>query len=286
MMMINFTVVIPLYNKELSIINTLKSVLNQTYQNFEIVVIDDGSTDDSAKIVKNMNNPKIRLISQPNQGVSAARNNGVEKAKNDWIAFLDADDIWEKNHLEEVVKMMLVFPNATVYTTSFRYSDNRKVFKHKRAENVFVVSNYFQEALLEDLICTNIIVVNRISFNKVGGFKTFLNRGEDVDLWARLAKRFDIVKSTTVTAIYRIDAENRTSLSRNLEKTHVYHLNLNTTNQDEKAYYEHLIFLRLLAYLRSGDLQSFLKLFIHHKQIKRGNFLRFVANHYKGKGLV
>lgn len=87
-----FSVVIPLYNKEKSIAQSLKSVLDQTYTNFEIVVVDDGSTDKSVEVVKNIGDDRIQLLCQPNAGPSKARNTGVKNSKGDWIVFLDADD--------------------------------------------------------------------------------------------------------------------------------------------------------------------------------------------------
>src|SRR5690554_7052561 len=95
-----FSVVIPLYNKELSINNTIQSVLNQTFQDYEIVVVNDGSTDKSLEVVKQINDFRIRIINKLNGGVSSARNRGIEESKFDWIAFLDGDDLWMENHLE------------------------------------------------------------------------------------------------------------------------------------------------------------------------------------------
>ena len=139
---IKFSVVIPLYNKQQSIVNTILSVFKQSYQNFEIVIIDDGSADSSVDAVKSISDERIRLIHQENQGVSAARNRGIKEASYEWIAFLDGDDLWESNHLEEIVKMMKVFPEHKVYVTSFEYSDKRKMFKHKRNSSIFKIENF------------------------------------------------------------------------------------------------------------------------------------------------
>src|SRR5699024_6424946 len=100
-----FSIVIPLYNKELSITNTLQSVLNQTFTDFEVVIVNDGSTDNSVEKVEAFNDPRIRLIHQANAGVSAARNKGIEEANYDWISFLDADDLWMENHLSILKNM-------------------------------------------------------------------------------------------------------------------------------------------------------------------------------------
>src|SRR5690242_20716958 len=91
------SIIIPVYNAEVYIKSTIKSVLCQTYTNFEIVVVDDGGTDESIRLIEALNDPRIRIIRQPNQGVSVARNNGVAAAKGDYIAFLDSDDLWYPN---------------------------------------------------------------------------------------------------------------------------------------------------------------------------------------------
>lgn len=279
-----FSVVIPLYNKELSIRNTILSVLNQSYQNFEIVVVNDGSTDGSIDVINNIEDTRIRIIHQSNQGVSTARNKGIKESKYEWIAFLDGDDLWENNHLEEIINMMEIYPNEKVFVTSFEYSDKRKLFKHNRDRSVFIIDNYFKEAIDEILIWTSIIVLNKECIEKVNGFNPILKRGEDVDLWGRVSKKFNIVKSNKVTAIYRVDAENRTSLSKDLESTHVYYLNLsNTINNYEFIYYQEILFQRLFSYLKSFYILCFFKLLLKHKEIKTFDFIVFVFNMIKSK---
>ena len=281
---IKFSVVIPLYNKGQSIVNTVLSVLNQSYQNFEIVIINDGSTDSSVDAVKTINDERIRLIHQENQGVSAARNRGIKEACYEWIAFLDGDDLWEVNHLEEIIKMMATFPNEKVYVTSFEFSDKRKMFKHERKSSIFKIDNYFKEAIKENLLWTSIVVVHAQCFIDVGGFNVNLNRGEDLDLWARLAKKYNIIKSVVITAIYRIDAENRTSLSKDLKRTHIYYFDIsNTTDIYELEYYKSMLFLRLLAYLSCFNFLCFFMLLRKYRDINLMEFLIFVYNIYRKK---
>lgn len=262
-----FSVVIPLYNKELSIANTIQSVLNQTFQDFEIVVVNDGSTDRSAEIVEQINDPRIRLIHQKNQGVSAARNTGIKEAKHEWIAFLDGDDLWEKEHLEEVIKMIQVFPNEKVYVTSYEYSDGRPMFKHERDTNIFKIENYFKEALKESLIWTSIVVVNKSCIDKVGGFNVILSRGEDLDLWARLAREYDIVKSSKVTAVYRIESENRAmSSTTSYEKSYASIIDLNDARtHDEKKYLKLQIKAKYKICTYNKEWTNLLKCFKQHK---------------------
>lgn len=278
-----FSVVIPLYNKELSIQNTILSVLNQSYQNFEIVVINDGSTDSSVDAVKSINDDRIRLFNQENQGVSAARNKGIKEAWFEWVALLDGDDLWETNHLEEIIKMMNIFPNERVYVTSFEYSDKREMYRHIRENSIFKIDNYFKEAVRESLIWTSITVVNKNCFNSIGFFNTKLIRGEDLDLWARLAKKFNIIKSSKITAIYRIDAENRTNVTRKLENTQVYYLDFNQCSDFyEYFYYKNILFKRLLAYIYMYDVYSFFRLMNRYPKISYVGFpffmLRFLSN--------
>jgi len=266
MSIIKFSIVIPLYNKEQSIFNTVFSALNQTYQNFEIVIINDGSTDDSVNVVNSIKDKRIRLIHQENRGVSAARNRGIKEAKYEWIAYLDGDDIWEANHLEEVVNMMKVFPKEWVYVTSFIFSDNREMFKHKRNGSIFKIENYFKEALKEYLLWTSIVVIHSECIRNVGGFNENLKYGEDLDLWARVAKDYRIIKSSNVTATYRVDAENRSSGYQNLNHCFDYQINLNDVKRkDIYDFYCLLINRRLFSYLISLNIKDFIKLKRRHK---------------------
>lgn len=273
-----FSVVIPLYNKELSITNTVQSVLDQTYQNFEIVIINDGSTDSSIKAVEAINDNRIRLIHQENQGVSAARNRGIKEAKFEWIAFLDGDDLWEPNHLEEITKMMNLYPEEKVFVTSFVYSDNRPMFKHPRATPIFKIENYFKEAMKENLMWTSIVVARRNCLEEVGLFNISLTRGEDLDLWARIAKNFFIIKSTNATAIYRVEAENRTGLITHLNKTYVYYLDLKSaTTDDELKYYNFLILRRMYDYISVLNFKSYSKTKSKHNTGLRAFFIYAVS---------
>ena len=117
------SVIIPTYNREALVCRAIQSVLNQSYQNFEIIVVDDGSTDNSANIVRAINDDRIRLFSQKNCGVSAARNKGIELAVSDLIAFLDSDDQWTPKFIETVLKLKDKFPQAGAYVTAYQICD-------------------------------------------------------------------------------------------------------------------------------------------------------------------
>lgn len=262
-----FSVVIPLYNKEFSIVNTIQSVLNQTNPNFEIIVVNDGSTDNSVQLLEQLNDNRIRLIQQKNKGVSAARNRGIQEAKYEWIALLDGDDLWEANHLEEVVKMMRKFPHEKIYVTSFQYSDRRHIFEYSHENKIFKLDNYFKEAIDKNLIWTSVVVIHKSCFKTIGGFDIRLTRGEDLDLWARLAKRFNIIKSQEVTATYRVDAENRACENRNFNvyTNSVYHYDLNQPlAEDEFNYYMDKLIKTCRTLIYNRDIKSFLILYRKH----------------------
>jgi glycosyltransferase involved in cell wall biosynthesis len=114
-----FSVVIPLFNKARYIERTIASVLDQTMDDFEIVVVDDGSTDDGAMLVQRISDSRIRVIKQKNSGVSAARNNGIAAARGEWIAFLDADDWHHPQYLETLLKAQSMFPDAETIATHY-----------------------------------------------------------------------------------------------------------------------------------------------------------------------
>ena len=274
-----FSIVIPLYNKELSIANTIQSVLSQTFQDFEIVVVNDGSTDRSAKIIEQMNDPRIRLIHQKNQGVSAARNTGIREAKYEWIAFLDGDDLWEKNHLKEIIKMMSIFPDERVYTTSFIFSNDNNTHSEKTTNHIYKIKNYFKEAFEKPIIWTSVLVFHKSCINKAGGFNTNLTTGEDLDLWHRLSYNYNIIKSNSVTAIYRIEAENRSKSSLNMQKDISYHYNFNKAkSNDEVKFYRRFIIIKLRGLLSNGQFVDFLKL--RNKHRKQISFIDVLAKRY------
>ena len=260
-----FSVVIPLYNKEHSIKNTIQSVLDQNFNDFEVVVVNDGSTDNSPEVVKQFADSRIRLIHQENQGVSAARNRGIKEAKYEWIAFLDGDDLWKENHLEILNNMISGYPNEGVFITGFAYSDGRIIFKHKRVFPVFRVGDYFKESLKELLISSSAIVINKKLFKEVGYFNTNLIRGEDRDIWDRLARRYAIIKATAETSIYKVEAENRACNNKHdLKNTYISLINLENTRGSERAYLKHLIILELKRRIVWKDIRSVLSILIKH----------------------
>ena len=188
------SVVIPLYNKEKQIAYTLQSVFEQTFQDFEIVAVDDGSTDNSVEEVEKFDDSRIRLIHQTNAGVSAARNRGIEEARGELIAFLDADDEWMPEYLATQYGLYQKYPECSVYACNYEFRDSEgKVTPTIIRKLPFegedgVLSNYFEVASCSHPpICSISIMVKKTAIQAIGGFPLGIKSGEDLLTWARLA---------------------------------------------------------------------------------------------------
>lgn len=199
------SVVIPLFNKAATIQRAIDSVLSQDFQDFELIVVDDGSTDNPILQF----HPKVKVVKQENQGVSAARNRGIAESKGDWIAFLDADDQWKTWTLEEMWSLHIDYPQCQVIGTSYDYLDesgthrniilNRLPFKQGRG----LLTNYFEVASYSNPpFCSISIMVKKSSLNSIGGFPYGVGQGEDLLTWARLAVENNIAYSTRVCATF------------------------------------------------------------------------------------
>ncbi|GAA4885963.1 glycosyltransferase family 2 protein [Flaviramulus aquimarinus] len=209
-----FSVVIPLYNKEKYIENTLKSVFNQTFRNFEIVVIDDGSTDKSLEIAKQ--NLKAfenyKIIIQKNKGLSATRNIGVSNAKGDVIAFLDADDFWHTDFLKRIYNLYLEFPEASLFGTSYflKYSDKvvleiTKNIDAKLNNKSLLITDFFESNLYHPIACQSSIAIKKLVFEDII-FDESINYSEDIDFYIKsnLNYKFAYFNSPLVTILLNI----------------------------------------------------------------------------------
>ena len=202
------SIVIPLYNKEKQIENTLTSVFKQTFQDFEIIIVNDGSTDRSAEIVRQIKDCRIRLIEQENQGVSVARNTGIGEAKFEHIAFLDADDEWKPTYLESQTKLIAAYPQCDVFGCAYEFCSRQGTSsvilnKMKFSYNDGVLSNYFEVAAYSHPpLWTSAVIVTKKSILAVGGFPKGIASGEDLLVWAKLAFNYQIAYNKTPLAIF------------------------------------------------------------------------------------
>jgi glycosyltransferase involved in cell wall biosynthesis len=211
------SIVIPLYNMEHYIGRALNSILAQTIQDFEVIVVDDGSTDQGSKVVRGFSDHRIHLIQQPNQGVSAARNRGINESQSDLIAFLDADDEWLPGFIETILRLKAKFPDAGLYGTGYQVhypgSIVHKIYAKNKGDRL--LSSYFK-AVIDFSESGNISYpFNSSSFaawkdalNSVGGYPLNLKVNEDVVVWGKIALKYHVAYSPTIcSTIHRFTSK-------------------------------------------------------------------------------
>lgn len=205
----------PLFNKRAYVGDSLASVARQSFADYEIIVVDDGSTDDGASVVKAMNLPNLKLITQANAGVSAARNRCLAESSAEFVAFLDADDVWQQDHLKHLWELHTVFPEACLLANSFLEVSNITSRGSASAVGYRKVADFIAEAAAgQAWVFTSAAMVHRDRCISIGGFETGENRGEDIDLWIRMGLQFPVAMSDYVGCLYRrVDNSLTTSLS-------------------------------------------------------------------------
>lgn len=223
-----FSVVIPLYNKSKSISRTIQSVLDQIHQDFELIIVNDGSTDNSIEIVQQVSRStgqQVRIINQSNSGVSKARNNGVKAAKYEYIAFLDADDWWEKTYLYEINKLINDFPGCPIYGTSFNIHENNTVKSVKSilpgnfrgsienySEFIFnSIQQYRRDKSIQNHLLFNnsSVIISKEKLLSLNGFNPDLKVMEDWDMFLRAGSKSRVAFLNQALSNYNREAENR-----------------------------------------------------------------------------
>lgn len=239
--MVFFSIIIPLYNKRNFIKQTIQSVLNQNFTDFEILIINDGSTDKSELEVIKFKDSRIRLLNQNNQGVAAARNEGLKVAIGNYICFLDADDLWKPDFLETFRKYSTLLPNQNVFSCRFEIETSHKTFIPKysiKKTNDFEIVNYFSASFKESVLWTSSAAFKKSVFDEVGIFDAGLKCSEDTDLWIRIGLKYDVVFIWQIVSRYCFDSK---SISRNLNyglenRTYNKYKYLEQTNSDLKKF--------------------------------------------------
>ncbi len=198
------SIVIPLYNKARYIKRAIDSVLAQTYSEFELIVIDDGSSDGSGGIVRQYADQRVRLVVQPNSGECAARNRGIAESRGNWVAFLDADDEWMPRFLECATGFAATNPSLILVFVNILSFAEKSPWLDCSLSEPRVLENYFAFSIQYGCrgITSSSVIIQKQILEIIGGFPIGIHRGGDVDTWTRLALMGEVGFVPEVLAVY------------------------------------------------------------------------------------
>lgn len=258
-----FSVIIPLYNKAPYVQKALESALSQTFKDFELVVVDDGSSDESFNIAQEtlkLSSVEYQLIHQDNAGVSTARNNGVSVSHGDNICFLDADDWWEPNFLERMDWLIREYPEAGIYGTNYHIISRGKsrIALHIPKTGYINYCDCYRK--LQMPLWTGSVSIPRKVYLETGGFKPHLKLGEDFDVWVRIALKYKVAYLDEPLSHYYQDSDPSWRLVGKLHAPQ-YHIlwslddlfEEEAVNQDYKRLIDELRVYNLLPYYISSQ---------------------------------
>lgn len=266
-----FSVVIPLYNKAPYILCTIQSVLAQSFTDFEVLVVDDGSSDGGAELVKAMDDPRIRLIHQVNAGVSAARNRGIALAQGEWVAFLDADDWHHPNHLKCLLDVNDAWPQADAIATDYILVTDTKEGPWPPpwqtdidTPKIELITDLPRRWMVGPTLCSSSVAVRKQRLQQMQPcFPIGESQAEDLDFWFRLGEQTPIALAHAPLVAYRIDVDGSLSarhtvikIPRSLERMEVRALSgaLTATQRRSALWFiaQHKLTLARIA-LSSGE---------------------------------
>ena len=231
----NISVVIPLYNKADRIYHTVNSVLNQTFKDFELIIIDDGSTDKSIEIVQHIHDSRIRLIRKENGGPSSARNCGVREAKFDWIIFLDADDEMICDSLEHFVELVSANSNINMFVSNFFLEKDGKRSLYSYFHKNGIVSDNFRSWFFCTMMPCQGSTLYRKTILLENPYSEILRRYEDAEMLFSLMRTQLIYTSKKPVFIYKLDAATASKGRKNINEDYLGYLNLNNKSLWERV---------------------------------------------------
>ena len=264
-----FSIIIPLYNKAPYVAKAIQSVLSQTCSDYELVIVDDGSSDSSVEIALRVieGHGQCRLIRQENAGVSSARNNGVAVSKGDYLCFLDADDWWDTVFLEKMSELISEFPDAGIYGANYTIVNETK--KKTRVAKIGVAEGFkkgyinYCQAYANTMympLWTGAVCIPRAVFDEMGGFAKGVKLGEDFLLWIHIALKYKVAFLNAPLAYYNQDVEASWRGTGHLHKPETHMLwnladlePLEETNIDYKLLVDRLRTYGLLPYFISKE---------------------------------
>lgn len=290
------SVIIPVYNAMRYFPETVDSLLNQTFQDFEVIAINDGSSDNIEEWFSSIQDARFQLISQVNQGQAKARNVGLEIAQGEYIAFLDADDLWEPTKLEKQVRVLDASPQVGVVYAWVSGIDSNGIPRGRTIKN-FDEGNVWQALVLHNILeCGSTPLIRRSCFDKVGFFDVRLPPCEDLDLWIRISRYFDFSVIHEPLVFYRLhegsSGKNWKVAEKNylivLEKTFENPPPEFTTKQVStlKAKAHAMAYLRFLAWSALQSKAKDYKTAIAFSQIARQYYLPIIFTKYYMRLLI
>ncbi|CAD0226083.1 glycosyltransferase [Planktothrix agardhii 1806] len=212
------SVIIPVYNGEKTIQKTIESVLQQTWQDFELIVINDGSQDATLEILSSIQDPRLRILSYSNAGLASSRNRGITEATGEYISFLDADDLWTPDKLEAQFQALEEHPEAAVAYSWTDYIDQSSQFLHS-GRHITINGNVYQHLLVNNFLENGSNpLIRKQALNQVGGFDSSINSVADWDMWLRLAAGYQFVAVPLPQILYRVSARSMSSQIKNQER--------------------------------------------------------------------
>jgi glycosyltransferase involved in cell wall biosynthesis len=273
-----FSVIIPLFNKAQSIEKTVQSVLNQSCAQFELIIVDNNSTDESWLVASRILDKRISLVKESKQGVSAARNKGIALAKYNWIAFLDADDAWEKDNLLELQKLILEFPDAGLVSNSYKIVETNGKERSVRflegdiVNKTYQHSNFFKAFVKADVpVNSNSVCIPKSVFEEIGIFEESISNGEDIYMWSKIFLNKKVVIGSYLGSTYYRNANNRADVpSKVLEEQPVINMfealfhnttDLKAYQLDFEEFIAKLLFLSVMGNIKNGTLKNARKFF-------------------------
>ena len=282
--MVSVSVVVPLYNKAGYVAKCIDSVLAQTHSAFELIVVDDGSTDDSAAIVRDIHDNRATLVSQSNQGVSAARNRGMKQAKHDLVAFLDADDWWHPDYLAEMIAMAEACPNVSLYSAVYAHVENNTISVNSRftdSASRDVVFDPIAESVRQGTFLlpfsSSSVVLRKAILSQAGLFDPRIAYYEDYDLFLRIGVHSRCAMATGRPLVfYNKDvppANRATGQLFPIERSLIGHLDkfepLFGYHEFLKPYIDLFLLHNIMAYVEAGHPPEVIQPLIQHIDRRR-----------------
>ena len=262
--------------------------MDQTVTDFELLVVNDGSTDNSREIVANIKDDRIKIVDKLNGGISSSRNEGILLARYDYIAFLDADDLWEPDFLETINKLITDYPDADCYATGYACKYNNTTLNVFGAPKRGIIRNFFKQVYKAPVMHSSSVCVKKSTFDKVGYFNTTIRRGEDYDMWGRLGRATSIAATPEAKVWYRLDAENSamTELHRP-QALWLYNIPPESyKDKDQKRYYKRFVHRQVLEYLIKGKLKWAVQIAFHNRKIANWYSYLFIPQSIQFRQLV